>query len=226
MHSHKGTTGRRLGRKTAILGSVAGAMIAATAFVPAFASPVSGTATGSTALTLGGKAVTLLQGGGCGPLGVTGSNGVTTSTVGKGSIRIVFPITGYEVQPSDADAFRLDHSGGVTLENSCYSIAISGLRITNFGLANQGSSFDISALTKSIDDSGRQVIGTIDLTGSNLTTISSTKYRITNMSVLTSSEGAEELNELTSATSNDGTIGPFSAGMKVGTAKTLVHFTS
>jgi hypothetical protein len=224
MQIRQGTTGRRLGRKTAILGSVAGAMIAATAFVPAFASPVSGTATGTTALTLGGKAITLLTNGGCGTLFVTVNNGVGAAFVGKG-VRLTFPIIGYEVQPSDTDAFRLDHTGSVTLENSCYKIAISSLRVTNFGLANQGSSFDISAITKSADDSGRQVIGEVDLTGSQTTWVNTHKVRVTNMTLLTSDEGAEEFNELTTPGS-DGSTGPFSSGMKVGSAKTLINFTS
>jgi hypothetical protein len=138
-------------------------------------------------------------------------------------LKLVFPITGIETQPTNDDALRIDHSGSVTLENACYSITLAGLRITNFGLPNQGTSFDLSAVTKSADDSGRQVIGTLDLTGANIT-ITGDKTRISQMALLTSAEGAQELNEL--AVGGDGSTGPFFVGEKIGSAKTRVVIAS
>ena len=155
-----------------------------------------------------------MQSGGCGALVATGVNGVTVTPLTKG-IKLVFPISGMVTQPSADDALRIDHSGTLTLENECYSIAIGTLRITNFGLPNQGTSFDVSAVTKSADDFGRQVLFTLDLSGAQITW-SGTKVRTAQMNLLTSDEGAEELNEL--AVGDE--TGPFTSGQKIGSAKT------
>jgi hypothetical protein len=218
MHIRRESGGRRLGAKTLLLGSVAGAVIAATAFVPALASPVVNPATGATTVTLGGKAYNTLLTGGCGALTVLTANGVTATTTAKGA-KLIFPVSGYETQPSNDDALRIDHTGSVTLQNACYTISLASLRITNFGLPNQGSSFDLSAVTKSADDSGRQVIGTLDL-GSSVVTFSGTKIEIAKMNLLTADEGAQELNELAVGAET----GPFVTGQQIGSAKTRVVF--
>lgn len=144
----------------------------------------------------------------------TGTNGVTATPVTKG-LKLVFPISGMVTQPDATDALRIDHSGSVTLENDCYSITLGTLRVTNFGLPNQGSAFDVSAVTKSPDDFGRQVIFTLDLTGAQVT-VTGSKTLIAQMSLLTAADGAEELNEL----AVNAETGPFVAGQKIGSAKT------
>jgi hypothetical protein len=217
MHVHvKGS--HRLGARMAMLSTVAAAGLVVAAAAPAMASPAPGTATGASTITLGGKAYSTLQSNGCGTLVATGVNGVTVSVVPKG-LKLIFPISGIVTQPDNTDALRIDHSGSLTLENDCYAITLSGLRITNFGLPNQGSEFDLSAVTKSVDDSGRQVIGVLDLSGANMSTVGN-KTRISLMNLLTSDEGAEELNEL--AVGGDGSTGPFTSGEKIGSAKTRV----
>lgn len=209
----------RLGWRMSVLSAVAGAgLLVAAAAAPAMAAPVPGTASGATTITLGGKAYNTLQSNGCGTLVATGVNGVTVTVVPKG-LKLIFPISGVVTQTDNPLAQRIDHTGSLTLENDCYAITLSGLRITNFGLPDQGSAFDINAVTKSADDSGRQVIGVLDLAGSN-TTVTGNKTRISLMSLLTSAEGAEELNEL--AVGGDGLTGPFTVGQKIGSAKTRV----
>lgn len=219
MNDSRVTAGRRLAGKSLLVTAVAGVMLTATAFAPAYAAPAPGTATGATTITLGGKAYNALQAGVCGPLVVTAANGVTASVTGKSGLKLIFPISGIETEPGNPDAVRIDHSGSVTLENTCYSIGLSTLRITDFGLSDQGSAFDLSAVTKSSDDSGRQVLGELDLTSGSLTVSGTGKVRVAQMNLLTSGAGAEELNEL--ATGSE-TVGPFSGGMKIGFAKTRV----
>ncbi|MFI5101267.1 MAG: hypothetical protein ACHQE5_12270, partial [Actinomycetes bacterium] len=157
---------------------------------------------------------TLLQSGPCGTLVATGVNGVTVTPVTKG-IKLIFPISGMVTQHDNTDALRIDHSGSVTLENDCYSITLSTLRVTNFGLSNQGSSFDVSAVTKSADDFGRQVVFTLDLSGAQIV-FSGNKVRTAQMNLITALEGAQELNEL----AVNAETGPFVAGQKIGSAKT------
>jgi hypothetical protein len=184
-------------------------------------------ATGATTITLGGAAYNKLQSGGCGTLTVTGANGVTTAVIAKG-LKLTFPVTGYEVQPSNTDAFRIDHSGSVTLSNTCYQITLGTLRLTNFGLANQATTLALSAITRSVDDHGRQVIGTLDLSGASTTwqtrSNGTTRTTISQMKLLLAPEGAQELNQL--AVGGTGSTGPFHTGQQVGSAKTRVVFTS
>lgn len=197
------------------------AVAATLSTTPAFASAVPVSATGATTLTLGGKAYNTLQTSGCGPLVATSANGVTVTPVTKG-LKLILPISGLQVQP-DSGAIRLDHSGSVTLENSCYAITLGTFRITDFGSPSMLTAFDLSAVTKSVDDSGRQVIGSLDLSTANVTVVG-TKIRVAQMVLNTSAEGAEELNQL--AVGGDGSSGPFVAGQKIGSAKTRVvlHF--
>jgi len=218
MQMHQDHRLRRLGARLTVVATLAvGSLLVALA-VPAMASPVPGTATGATTVTLGGKAYSTLQSNGCGTLVVTAANGVTTSVVPKG-LKVIFPVSGIVTQPDNTDALRLDHSGSVTLQNDCYAITLANLRVTNFGLPNQGTSFDLSAITRSADDTGRQVIGTLDLSGAQMSTVGN-KTRISQMNLLTAPEGAEELNEL--AVGGDGSTGPFTVGEKVGFARTRV----
>ena len=218
---HVKGSSHRVGARMAVLSTVVGAglIVAVATASPAVASPQPGTATGATTVTLGGKAYNILQSNGCGALVVSSANGVTWSVVPKG-LKIIFPVSGVVTQPGNPAATRIDHSGSVTLENTCYAITLANLRITNFGLPDQGSEFDLSALTKSADDFGRQVVGVLDLSGANTVTTGN-KTRISQMNLLTSDEGAEELNELT-VPGSDGSVGPFTAGQKVGFAKTRV----
>jgi hypothetical protein len=219
---HVKGSSHRVGARLAVLSTVAaaGLLVAVTA-APAMASPTPTSATGATTITLGGKAINTLQSNGCGTLVVSSANGVTWSVVPKG-IKIIFPVSGVSTQPGNPDALRIDHSGSVTLSNACYDITLAALRITNFGLPDQGSEFDLSAITRSFDDTGRQVVGTLDLSGANTVT-TGTKIRISQMNLLLSSEGAEEFNEL--AVGGDGSTGPFASGQKVGFAKTRVVLT-
>ncbi len=219
MNVHQDHRLRRMGARLAVVATLASGALVTAAAAPALAKPAPGTATGATTVTLGGAAINTLQSNGCGLLVVTAANGVTTSVVPKG-VKIIFPVSGIVTQPSNDDALRLDHSGSVTLSNDCYAITLANLRVTNFGLPNQGTSFDVSAITRSVDDSGRQVIGTLDLSGAIIVMING-KTRITQMNLLTSPEGAEELNEL-AVPGSDGSTGPFFVGEKVGFAKTRV----
>ncbi len=197
----------------------AGAAIAA--FAPAgaaSASPVPVAATGNTVVTIGGAAVNKLTTGSCGALSATPLGGATVATTAKNQFKLTVPITGLEVQ-ADGSALRINHSGGVDLVNSCYEIALSTLRISNFGQADQFTTFDLSAKTNSVDDTGRQVIGQLDLS-SAVVTISGSKVRVNKMDLHATDAGAEQLNELATGTST----GPFMAGDKVGNAKTTVRF--
>ena len=216
---HVKGSSHRLGARMAVLSTVVGAglIVAATA-APAIAAPTPGSASGATTITLGGKAYNTLQSSGCGTLVATGVNGVSV-TVGPQGLKLIFPISGIATQDGNPVAIRIDHSGSLTLENTCYSINFAALRVTNFGLPDQGTSFDINAVFKSADDAGRQVLGTLDLTGANVT-VSGSKVRIAQRSMLTSGPSAEELNEL--AVGAD--TGPFVEGQKIGSAKTRVVF--
>src|SRR4029077_2681133 len=106
VNKHVVTRQRRLGVKTLVLASLAGAVIAATAFSPAFATPTPGVASGASTLTLGGKAYNILQTSGCGTLVATGVNGVTATPVTKG-LKLIFPISGMVTQPDNTDALRI-----------------------------------------------------------------------------------------------------------------------
>jgi hypothetical protein len=216
---HVKGSSHRVGARMAVLSTVVGAglILAATA-APAVAAPTPGSASGASTVTLGGKAYNILQSGGCGTLTVTGANGVTATVVTKG-VKVIFPISGVVTQDGNPDALRIDHSGSVTLENTCYTITFAALRITNFGLPDQGTSFDMTALFRSGDDTGRQVLGTLDLT-SAIVSISGNKVRIAQMNWFTSGASAEELNELAVGAET----GPFVEGQKIGSAKTRVVF--
>jgi hypothetical protein len=218
MHLHAKSR-RRFGARMAVLATVAGTGLLVATATPALAAPVPGTASGATTITLGGKAINTLLANGCGGLSVTFTNGANFSVTPKLQLKMIFPISGIVTQPTNDDALRIDHNGSVSFENDCYAVTLSALRVTNFGLPNQGAELDVSAVTKSADDSGRQVVFTLDLSGSQTSTTGS-KTRISQMNLLTTADGAEELNQL--AVGGDGSTGPFSAGQKVGNAKTRI----
>jgi hypothetical protein len=178
------------------------------------APPPPSSITGGTVITIGGPAVATLQSHGCGTLMASVANGATVFTGVHNEIRISLKINGYMMQPNGA--YRLSFAGAVTLTNSCYTITFDAFRLSNFGLGVPVTTFNVKAISHS---SGRQLAGTLDLSGATVT-VTGSKTRVEKMDLFLSAGGAELLNTLATGTPN----GPFSPGEKVGFAKTTVVF--
>ncbi len=216
MSRHPASARKGIRAKAGLLAGLAGvALVAASTLAPANATTTSPSVRGATTITLGGKAITTLQSNGCGPLTATALGDATGIITLKG-IKLVLKVTGLDIQDGSG-AIRLKHSGGVTLENSCYSISLTGFRITNFGTVDETSDFDLNALVKGT--ATREVIGTLDLSSANIVFSGST-IRVNQMNLLASADGAAILNQLAVGDPS----GPFNAGDKVGFAKTKVTF--
>ena len=217
MSRHPANARKGIRAKATLMAGVAGvALVAASVMAPANATVTSPSVKGNTTISLGGKAINTLQTNGCGPLTATALGGATAITTAKGGIKLVFKVSGLDIQDGSG-AIRLKHSGGVTLENSCYTISLTGFRITNFGTVNETSDFDLNALVKG---SGvREVVGTLDMSSAQITFTGST-VRVNQMNLLASDDGAKILNQLALGTDT----GPFTSGDKVGFAKTKVTF--
>lgn len=175
-------------------------------------------ATGTTTLVLGGPAVNTLAATGCGAITVTGNNGVQVVQSAKNQWKITLQIS--ELDINNNGGIDLKHSGSVELQNSCYDITLAALRITNFGNADQFTTFDLNAVLHSDDDSSRYVVGELDLSNAQLS-VSGSKIRVTKENLYLADEGAEEFNELATG---DAFTGPFFSGEKIGNAKTSVVF--
>jgi hypothetical protein len=180
-------------------------------------------ATGASSFQLGGPVLKALQANGCGLLTITplGAAQVVTTTAGKS--RAIFPITNF-VQ-ADTGAVRIEHGGsGVDLSNTCYDVRLSNFYIQDLGGLQNTVFFDVSARTKSTDESGeRLVVFQADVTPSTQIVVArpnAVTFKIKGMDLTLASEGASEFNELATG---DETIGPFSAGMLVGKARTSVR---
>jgi hypothetical protein len=195
------------------------AMLAASTLAPANAGTTPVTAKGSTAITLGGKAITTLQSNGCGALTATAQGDATAFTTAKGGLKIVLKVNAIDVNTNNV--VTLYHSGGVVLENSCYTIALKAFRIIGFGTLDQSSQFDLNANVK-VDGTGigREVIGTLDLSEAQIV-VSGTTTKVNQANLLASPDGATLLNQL--ATGD--VTGQFAAGDKVGFAKSKVVIT-
>lgn len=174
-------------------------------------------ATGTTVLVIGGQAVNALASNGCGAVTVTGNNGASAAQTAKNQWKITLKITGVNV--NDNGGIQLTHQGSVTLSNTCYDITLAALRITNFGNADQYTTFDLNAVLHSVDDGGRYVVGELDLSSAQFS-YTGNKVRIAKENLYLANEGAEEFNELATGSVS----GPFYAGEKIGNGKTTVVF--
>jgi hypothetical protein len=177
-------------------------------------------ATGTTVLVIGGPAVATLAANGCGAVTVTGNNGASATQTAKNQWKITLHIN--EIDVNGNGGIELKHQGSIELQNSCYDITLAALRITNYGNADQFTTFDLNAVLHSPDDTQRYVVGELDLTDAQLSS-SGNKVRITKENLYLAPEGAEEFNEL--ATGDPFATGPFFAGEKIGNGKTTVVFT-
>jgi len=216
MSRHPANARKGIRAKATLMAGVAGvALVAASVMAPANATVTSPSVRGATTITLGGKAINTLQSNGCGPLTATVLGDAAAVSTPKG-VKLILKVSGLDIQDGSG-AIRLKHSGGVTLENSCYTISLTGFRITNFGTVNETSDFDLNALVKG---SGvREVVGTLDMSSAQITFTGST-VRVNQMNLLASDDGAKILNQLALGTDT----GPFTSGDKVGFAKTKVTF--
>ena len=208
-------TRRRLLAVTAVAGLAASATLSATA-AHAGATPTN--VKGQTVVVIGGKAVKTLTTNGCGDLSATGINGAQIVQTATNQWRMTFKISG--LATNDNGGLIIAHSGGVQLTNNCYAISLTNLKITNFGQAGQFTSLDLNGVTHSGDDTGRQVVGELDLTNAVITPVTGNKVRVTKVDLLLASEGAQEFNELATGFAT----GPFTTGEKVGNARTTATF--
>ena len=177
--------------RTMVLALLAGAaLVAATAFTPrAMASPMPGSATGATTITLGGQGVQHAP-----VRRLRHARGHRRErrdrdAVPKG-IKLIFPISGMVTQPGNDAALRIDHSGSLTLENDCYAITLGGAADHQLRAAGPGDRASTSPRSPSRRTTpvARSSL-TLDLTGANVT-VTGNKTRIAQMSLLTSAEGA------------------------------------
>lgn len=219
MSLHPARTSKGFRAKTAFMAGVAGvALVAAATLAPANAAGVTVGARGATAITLGGKAITTLEGGTCGALTATTIGGATAISTTRG-LKLVLKVTGFAV--NDNGVVTVFHAGAVTLENSCYTIALKAFRIVGYGTLNQSSVFDLNANVKVGNvGQGREVIGTLDLSNAVIGHSGST-VTVNQANLLASADGAALLNQLAVGD----VAGPFAEGDKVGYAKSKVTFT-
>ena len=215
----------RRGRRAAIAAFAAGAMatgIVSATTTSANATPYPVGASGTVSVAFGGPAWSHLNDYGCGMPYVYSSTGVDVFTTGH-QTRVNFPITGTEVDGNGG--YRIDTSGTVTFINYCYMITFSTLRVTNFGTGGQQEFFDVSAVahnTGDAENTPRQVFFVMDFGTSVTSYPGPSTVKTEKITLLTSPEGAEELNELQCGIYCYGTIVPY---QNVGNARITVTFT-
>jgi hypothetical protein len=214
----------RRGRRAAIAAFAAGAMatgIVSATTTSANATPYPVGASGTVSVAFGGPAWAHLNDYGCGTPYIYSASGVSVFPDGR-QIRVNFPITGVVFDSYGGE--RIDTSGTVTFVNYCYTITFTTLRVTNFGTGGQQEFFDVSATThNSADgDSGRQVYFVMDFSTAIYSYPGPATYKVEKINLLTSYEGAEELNELQCGIYCYGTFVPY---QNVGNARITVTFT-
>jgi hypothetical protein len=214
----------RPGRRAAFV--ALGAAVATLApMTAALAGPPFDTTTpakGSSNVTISKGILKAFQAGPCGTFDATGFNG-TTATFGAKGLKIISPVYQIETSSTDPSLLRIDHLGGVTLDNACYTVTLQRLRIQNNGQTcdpfgncvptDQTDEFDLNALSKG---SGRSIVGTLDLSNSNVVVKPNGHTSIYDMVFNLAQTGADDLNQLYNGT----TTGPFYAGETAGHAKT------